>query len=141
MASVDEQINNACQAGQILHLYCGFTNPPKPKFLVIVSLEPLLLFIINSRINNFKQTHPEYLACQIKINCIEHPCLNNDSYIDCSEVITSFDLERIKTILSTNLTDIKTALSTKTKQEIINAVKKSRLLSAIYKTSIIDALT
>lgn len=141
MASIEEQINNACQPGQILHLYCGFTNPPKPKFLVIVSIEPLLLFIINSRINNFKQTHPEHLACQIKISCVEHSCLENDSYIDCTEVITCFDLERIKTILSTNITDIKTILSSATKQEIIMAVTTSKLLSPIHKTNVIAGLS
>lgn len=145
MPTVEEQIDNACQPGQILHLYCGFVKPPKPKFLVIVSLNPVLVFLINSKINDFKQNHPIHLACQIKINCAEHTCFNSDSYIDCTtaytESITGFDIERIKTILSTNLSDIKSVLSHITKQKIITVVKITPLLSAIHKKSIIANLS
>jgi len=138
MPTTEEQINNACQVGQILHLFWIVAN--KPKFFVIACIEPLLLFVINSGINQFKRTHPDHLACQVKINCSEHTCFNSDSYIDCTQIITDFDIERIKTILSVNLSDIKSVLSNVTKQEIIKAISASRLLSNINKNYIINSL-
>lgn len=123
--------------GRVLYLFCGFTNPPKDKLLVLLysSLTPLL-FVINSRIHPFIQKHPELLKCQVVIRASDYDFLQHDSFIDCSQVIEDFDEAAIKEQALGDVSRVRGELSTDTKLEIIRAVQNAPTISKQNKTRI-----
>lgn len=139
--SIEHQIEEACKPGQILHLTCNFTNPSKEKFLVLVSCEPVRLFIINSVINPFIQKNPTLLSCQVKLKASDYKFLDYDSYIDCSEFKLWSSLEEIKNQLRLNINNIKIQINDSTKKEILKATSNSKLYSLLQKNIIIANLS
>ena len=137
----EEQVIEACKPGQILHLYCGFTNPPKDKFLVVVQTEPLWLLIINSVIHSFVQKNQTLLNCQVKIDCAAHTFLEYDSYIDCSKIIDEIEIDRVHQILTYHFHNSKGKISDAVKTRIIEAVTNNPLLSSNEKEIICNNLS
>lgn len=140
MASSDEQVNNAFAPGQILHLFCIFTEPSKYKFLVLVSVEPLLFFFINSEINSFKRNKPDLLNAQIEIKKSDYTFLDHDSFIDCSQVIEYFTKKEIEIQLEHDINNIKIKIDEATKKKILEAVKISKTITPVCKDAIIASL-
>lgn len=109
--------------GRVLHLFCNFTNPPKPKLLVLVCVTPKpLLFIINSAINQFIKARPHLLDCQVALDPKEHKFLTHKSYIDCSRVIDSFSLNDIE-------------------EQVLNDANRIRKISRIACSQIVEVVT
>ncbi len=127
MPATKEQVNEACQAGRIIHLFCDFAN--KNKFLVIVQTDPLWLLVINTSIHPYIQRNAPLLACQVDIDCATHAFLDHDSHIDCSKIIDAIDLDRAQLILTHNISNAKGEVSNPVKTNIIQAVNGSPLLS------------
>ncbi len=112
--------------GAILHLYCSFTKPPKDKFLVVVCLDPKpLLVFINTRINALVQSNPDLAQCQVLIDAENHPFLDYDSYIDCSDVC-SFPIDHLEEQVKDQL---KGTVSSGVLSGIEVAIQKSPLIS------------
>jgi len=69
---------------------CAYTHPnPKPKFVVIVHLNPIPHgFLINTKINDFIKNKPYLLQCEAKIYAGLHQnsFLVHDSYVDCRDI-------------------------------------------------------
>jgi len=127
--------------GRVIHLFCGFTNPAKEKFLVLASVEPgPLCFLINSRITDYI-TKREYLAkCQVLINREHHSFLTHDSYIDCTQCHT-VGMDEIYKQLERSVDRIKDTVTDEVKGQIVAAVKFSPTLSPRHKKAILSALT
>lgn len=73
--------------GSIFLLDLPFTDPPKPKFCVVVSIDPMLcMFLISSRINHFKQRNPALREAQLELKVSDYPgFLKHDSFLGCHE--------------------------------------------------------
>ena len=99
-------IKSAIIPGQILHLHCNFTNPPKPKFIIIVSTKPLLFVLVNSEINKFKWKMSYLLSAQVKMNQSDYKFFDDDSYIDCSEDLDKFSFDEIKSQLNKDYNNV-----------------------------------
>ena len=134
-------IRSKLQSGQVLYLFCPFTNPPKEKYLALVchGARPLL-FVLNSELNSFRANRPEISTCQVVLRKAEYAFLDHDSYLDCSEVVDSFDESAIIRQLTGDLQRIKGTLNPATKVQIITVVKQAVTLNAVEKTAIIGAL-
>lgn len=127
--------------GQVVFIFSGFTNPPKEKYLVIGHLgEKPLLFVINSKVHPYIQSHPDLLQCQVLITASDHCFLEHDSYVDCSQVIDSVAEAEIRTQVLADLGRIRGELNANTKQQIIQVVRGARTIPERYKTLIINSL-
>jgi len=81
-------IGRHLEPGQVLFLFCKFTNPQKEKYLVVACTgKRPLLFVINSRIHPFIEKQPVLLKCQVKLSASDYDFLDHDSFVDCSKVI------------------------------------------------------
>lgn len=76
---------------EVYHLWLEAMRPEaKYKFVVIAHVEDsyALGFVINSRVNDFYANKPELAPCHVAISQADHPFLEHDSFVDCTEVFT-----------------------------------------------------
>ncbi len=126
-----KSFNNQFKPGQVLYLFCTFTEPPKEKYILVTSTNPLILmFMINSEINPFKAKKPHLLKAQVSISKSEHNFLDRDSFVDCSQVVTQddFPLKEIHSQVLKNMTRIKGMISKSLVEKILDEVSASRTL-------------
>jgi len=130
-------INRHLVPGQVLYLFCGFTRPPKEKYLVLVcaGAEPLL-FVVNSSVHPFIASRPELRRCQVNLSASEHPFLDHDSVINCAEVIRAADQPDMLDQLARDIGRIKGMLSEGTQKQVLAAVRKARTISAADRRAI-----
>ena len=140
---IQSYVGRCLNPGRVLYLFCGFTTPPKDKYLVLlcprVTPRPLLFFI-NSRIRPYIQRHPDLLNCQVLLEASHYSFLSHDSFIDCSKVIDRFDCSAIRSQLVNDIGRIKGELDRDTKREIIQVVQLARTISPHHKRLIIESL-
>jgi len=116
--------------GRILHLHCTFTNPPKRKFVVIVSVNPaLVLFVINSELSQWLQDRADLRDRQVTIRQQSHTYLNRDSLLNCTEAVRQMQLEDIERQLIEDTSNIKDMITSSEREAILYAVKDCRTLS------------
>ena len=128
--------------GYIFYLYCPFTNPPKPKYLLLVcSHQTPIFFIINLEIHSFYELRPHLKACQVQISCASHTFLNHDSFIDCVNIIREFDQDSVQNQVLGDMTRIKGQIDTQCKIAVMTAVEQSYTIERRYKRIILTALT
>lgn len=128
------------EPGELILIDCPIVNPPHDKFALVLSLKPKPLFaFINSRINEFIQKQPRLLEVQVLIDCRHHTCLNYDSYLDCSEVVTQ-SLTDIEEQLRREPSRDKGRCSTKVLKAVVAAINKAHTISPLNKQWITDAL-
>ena len=117
---------------EVFHMpSCRHAKPaPKDKFIVIAYGNPSPHgFFINSRINNFIRNRPDLLSCEAEILASQHPFLRYDSYVDCREIFSFYEIE---------LTNTRGILSPDAQQVVIEAVNYCPVLEQIHKTRILE---
>jgi len=125
----EQQFTNCFQPGQIISLYCSFTNPPKNKFFVIASTRPLvLLFIVNSEVNDFIKNRLVLFDCQIHLIAKDYSFLDHDSYLACHEIINHFTDEQVRAQIVKDFSRHKGKITQQTRDDIINVLNKSQVL-------------
>lgn len=130
------------QPGRILYLHCDFTTPPKPKYLLTCCIEPRPhFFIINSGINEFKRLRHNLRNLQVRIECVSHPCLSDDSYIDCSTLIDGENIPDLEEQVMADIGRLKDPLDQDTKTAVLLATLMATTLSAQQKALVQEGLT
>ena len=134
-------IGSHLEPGQVLFLFCKFTNPQKEKYLVVVCTgkRPFLL-IINSRIHPFIAKRPDLLKCQVKLSASDYDFLDHDSFVDCSKVIDHFRDSEIREQLLADIGRVKGELNAYTISDVVRAVQSAKTISAHHKNKIVDSL-
>jgi hypothetical protein len=135
-------IKRSLSPSVIIFIHCNFANPPKEKYLILVSIDDgqIFFFVINSKINQFILSNPHLLQAQVQIKKSDYDFLHYDSYIDCSTINTINEDEIIKQIQQ-DTTRIKGNLNSKTKKDIITAVIATTTLSRYQKKLITNSLS
>lgn len=127
------------QPKAVIKLFCSFTDPPKEKRLLIVSINPIpLFFVINSKINAFKLKRKELLDQQVPIPASSHTFFEHDSYIDCSRVRDDFSVMEIEEIISQDISRMLGVISDDVAANIIEIVTDSVTLEPRYKNLIVS---
>ena len=129
--------------GNVLTLFCDFTTPQKSKLLVLVCLNPqVTFFIINSKLNNFRETNEEARAHQVEMTKPPHNFLTKpNSYIDCFKVIRQFNAEEIdRQILRQKIGRLEGAIDKTVRSAIREVVKDSWALENRFKNGILQDL-
>lgn len=116
--------------GRILHLHCDFTIPPKSKFVVLVSVKPVVvLFVINSEISQWLQARPDLRDRQVTIRQQNHEYLKHDSFLNCTEAARQMEMEDVERQLNEDMSNIKDMITASEREAILYAVKDCRTLS------------
>lgn len=137
---VAKQVEKYIKSGAVVKLFCDFTTPQKFKYFMIATVEPLQVFIINSEITEFIRRNAALLADQVDIPHKDHPFLTHDSVLNCIEAHRGFNISDLKNELIANFSEVYQGelkpyilrnvvansdnLPTKTKQQIIQAIKQ-----------------
>ena len=113
--------------GCVIYWNCDFTTPPKSKYLVVVCCEPsFLVLVINSEVNQFIQSRPHLLSCQVPMSQKEHPFLDWDSFVNCIEAHKSISLNDVKDAVIANFSHVSRGrLSENCIIEVLKAVEQS----------------
>jgi hypothetical protein len=128
--------------GRFIYLFCPFTTPPKNKYFLVVSINPLvLLFIVNTSVNPFILNNPKLLEAQLLLKQSDYSFLDHDSYLACHEIINQFTLEEIKKILFNDLSRIKGFISQANRDEIVKILNKNMTLTLKQRVHIINSLS
>lgn len=141
-AAKRDHIRQSLQPGAVVYLHCPFTNPPKPKYLVVASIRPrLLLFIVNSEIPAYVQKRAHLRCCEVLLDEATHEFLEHDSYVDCQQAIKEFSLDTVESILMSELKRLVGRISADVQAQILAAVKACVVLPERDKGWIIPALS
>ncbi|MGP3160124.1 hypothetical protein ACTVR5_15890 [Serratia marcescens] len=143
-ASYAEQLTDTnLRAGAVIYMRCDFTTPAKNKFLVVACCEPeMLVLVINSEINAFIAKRENLLDCQVDVPQADHAFLQYDSYVNCVETHTAFNMTDIRgAIIADYAAVYKGRLADYVIRNVIEAVDKSETMEPRYCRWIKDALT
>jgi len=116
-------------------------GPPQDKICVTVCIDPKIwFFLISKKISKFKRERPELLERQVLIDSANHGfVLNQDSYINCTEIYAKNQEEVERQINSPNR-NIRGNASTEIIQKIITAVNGNPELPRKHQVWILDSL-
>lgn len=111
--------------GRIIRLFCGFTKPPKEKYVVLLTKNPFLLgFLINSHPTDFQQNRQHLLDELIKLTASDYSFLSHTCYLDCT-TLADLDEEDILAQVTDDPTRDLKMISEKTRGQIIAILTES----------------
>ena len=125
--------------GMVLKLWVPYFSTPKYKFAVIVCRAPLILFYVNSGINDYIRQNRELINCQVPISAGDYDFLDRISYIDCTEEAVR-DEEDVISQLMSEMNRIKGTLKMPDIGGIRKAVQDNRTLERRYRKLILASL-
>ncbi|MDK9431472.1 hypothetical protein [Gallibacterium anatis] len=138
---VQSVISNHLKAGAVLRIFCDFTTPPKHKFVMVASVTPLQVFIINSEIHPYIRNNPDLLADQVDIPQADHSFLSHDSILNCIQAHQAFNISHLQQALLSDFSQIyKGNLRPYVLRNVIDVIEKSVNLPPITKKQIITAI-
>lgn len=138
-AKLDQKIQKRLIPGCVLRVLCDFTDPPKNKYLVIARVSTdTWVYVISSTPNQFIQSNPNLLACQVLIKANQHKFLAHNSYIDCSEPI-SIKTHEMERQLMKDPTRILGEVSQEVRLGIRNAIQTSAKTTMRMKEILLEA--
>lgn len=122
-----EYVDRSLVSGTIVRLHCRFTNPPKHKFLLLLSVDPVLrFFVINTRPNAFLlRNFPQQ---QISITQSDYSFLSRDSTIDCSDPRSDIRLDDLRAAASADIGTIKGKITDRDRQAVRTAIQQNRAI-------------
>lgn len=122
------------RAGMFIHFHCRTTRPQKPKFALVVAVEPhrAVALLINSEPSEFILSRPDLLNQQLQLFVREWQFLRYDSWLDCSSahVFNQDDIPSVR-----HVADASAAL----KDQVAKTVQASRTLNKRSKTAVAQA--
>lgn len=131
-----EYVDRSLVSGAIVRLHCRFTNPPKHKFLLLLSVTPEpVFFVINSQPNPFVLHN--FPDMQIQINQRDYPFLSHDSTIDCSTPRSDFTAEELRAEAIADLGKIKGRLNDRDRLVVRGAIQRNRTIEARMKRTLL----
>lgn len=139
-----EAFNATLVPGNVLYLDdCSFTNPRKPKYVVLVGRdeEACLIFVINSDPSRYVQGKPWLAQCQVTLAQSDYAFLRRDSQLNCAEVIDSMSATSVAGELSRGTAKYVGALTNKTKEQIVAVVDTATTIMPFHKDIIRSSLT
>lgn len=121
------------ELGDVFHLRCTLCNPPKPKFFVVAQVEPLRMFLINSKLTHFVASSPHRTAAHARIFAAEHVgFLKHDSYVACDAVSHEYSLEQLQQLMANDSSIHRGTLSIQARSAVAIALANCRTMARKY---------
>lgn len=132
---------NNLRVGSVIYKHCDFTTPPKPKYVVVASINPrLLILLINSEINQF-YTLQGLDQFHVPVSVADHGFLHHDSYANCVEAHTSFDYTDVRQEVIDDYNNIfKGWLTDPCLESVYHAVKNNNMIRRGHQKEIITSI-
>lgn len=140
--TINQNLDLELIPGQVIFIHCDFVTPPHEKYLLLLGSdnEDFLLFIINSRINQFTAENEMIFNAQVEIHKIPHyHYLDHTSYINCWKVERR-PIEEVRRKVAENINRIKGEISSEDREKVISCVQASDNISPRHKSIIIREL-
>jgi hypothetical protein len=119
--------------GVIIHKNVEFTNPPKPKFFIVVGIDfnsnEARVVLINSEKTEFARRHPEIGERHIEIHSRDYGFLDHKSYIDCSTV-SPLELRKLLTDFVADISQYRGNLTAEHLNQVIQEINKAKTVTA-----------
>ena len=109
------------------------------KYCILICLSPTWFFFINSRIHEISQFNHHLRSLQVFLPKDKHNFLSHDSYANCG-VLVDDSMVVVETLFSGKVDYLGSIEDARIQQEIIDAVKASRILTPIQKKDILAFL-
>lgn len=90
----------ALQLGDVLRLMCTLCVDRKLKYYVVVHVNPLRMFLINSNLTPLQQQSAQHIPYNPVIRASEHAFLTHDSYIGCDHLSHEHSYEQAMVAIS-----------------------------------------
>ncbi len=111
--------------GRIIRLFCGFTKPPKEKYVVLLTKSTFLVgFLINSHPTDFQRNRQHLLDELIKLTPRDYSFLSHTCYLDCTTLADLDEEDVLAQITDDPTRDLK-MISEKTRSQIISILTNS----------------
>lgn len=137
----EDFIKRNLKAGAIIRFHTLVTDPPKFKWFLVVCLEPLTCFIINTEIPPYYSIEArEALKVQVKIQKSKDSCFDGDCWLDCFRLIEEFTFDEMFHKCCNGDAVIKGHLCQETLNNIMEVVNDCDTLTPIEKNLIISNL-
>lgn len=124
--------------GDVFLLRCTLCTPPKPKFFVVASSDPMLMFLINSEISPFMHSRPPLLAVQVSLAASEHAFLKYDSYLDGHHLSFEYQREALLKRLELEPSVRIGQLSESARSAVASMLPKARSLKRKHRDALIE---
>lgn len=133
--------NKKLEPGVIIYTYCPFTTPSKDKYHLVCCCDPLLVLLINSEISEFIACRPTLKACQVEISKEEHPFLDWNSFVNCIDAHSAYDISFFKKQCESNFDSFyRGNISPNCIRDVIIAVNRSPTMIPKHKKVIAKEL-
>lgn len=131
--------------GAVLYLPVTFSRDgkTKEKYLVLVaSVAPkLLMFVINTEVNQLVARTPALSRCNLVIPQSEHTFLDYDSNVACHEIL-ALDEDVVSSQMTASTARYKGQISDELKQQVLGVMSmQPKTISKIHRDAIVAALT
>jgi len=128
--------------GRIIYLLdLPLTQTTKNKYAIVAGdTDPPLLLVMGRHIPQMIAHDPDRRARQVLLPASDYPCLTDDSYLDCTRVITTMTMDEIKDQLVADVSQLGEVLSQGHLKQIRDAVTGARTLTTDEQTAIIQTL-
>lgn len=130
----DSKKEEKLKPGTVIYCYCPATKPPKHKYQLIYSVEPLLVLLINSKINEFILKKPYLLSCQVTLKSADYEFLDKDSHLNCVEAHECYDISDMRGKIVANYSTMYMGeILPNSARDVIAAVNESVVMAPIHK--------
>ncbi len=122
----EDDVGRELRPGMVLYLDAAFTNPPKPKYVLLACLDPRpVVLVINSQVNPNVESDPARAGRHVKLSAADYAFLQHDSYLDCSKGY-SIDCDTdVSGQLVCDLSRIKGELCCADRQSVVTTIRTS----------------
>jgi hypothetical protein len=140
---LEEAIRRQLMPGAVIRYHTTVTTPPKPKWFLVVCLQPFTCLIINSDIPRYYQFSARHmLADQVELKVVTEPCnLDNDCWLDCTKLYSECTFDEMYNRCCSHDAQIKGRLSSETIRTVMDVVDDSYTLTQVDKNLILSNLS
>lgn len=129
------------RVGCVVRRYCDFVDPPKIKWCVVVSENPICFaLLINTNVTPYARARPYLFRENLLIRSSDVSFLDHDSYIDCTQIFV-LNAGECHYEISLRTAEIKGDLPQQELRAVLSIVENSLELSPKHKKTIARALS
>ncbi len=125
--------NTFCALGDVFFLKCNLCDPPKQKYFVVAHVQPLRMFIINTRRTDYAEARAANVAASPDILVADNPFLHHDSVVGCDcRPSHEYSYEKLEAMVAIDTSIYRGHLHISSRRAIVNALINNHLMPGKY---------
>lgn len=127
--------------GDVLFLKCTLCDPIKDKYFVVMQLDPLRMFLVNSECSAYVDRNPNTKALMIPLLLSEHGFFHHDSFLACNHLSHEYTLEKVQRAIELDSTVARGRVHPRVYPAILGALRKNHLVARKYLRDLVPIWT